>query len=183
MATRSFRAYATKEDLYSVFTQLQENLKVYYTPAYSDTGAIQIDDITKIETFGTNRLGNHIGNNQFLVFHEHQKCVWRQYLYESEQGLKTRYSSRCDENQKYIDIDLGGIYQSTALFPTTISTIHYDIEASKELYNSIRKIFRKLSVKSLNGYLICPHAYEKRADYRFCTMGIKSPVEYDLNVE
>ncbi|WP_148444376.1 hypothetical protein [Paenibacillus antibioticophila] len=183
MATRRFRAYATKEDLYAVFTQLQENLKVYYTPTYSDIGAIQIDDITKIETFGTNRYGSHIGYNQFLVFHEHQKCVWRQYQCKSEHGVRTRYSSHCDENQEYIDIDLGGVHQSAALFPTTISTIHYDVEASKELYNSIRKIFRKLSVKSLNGYFICPNAYEKRADFRFCIIDIKSPVEYDFNVE
>ena len=183
MVKRSFRAFATKEDLYSVFVQFQKIAKVYYVPIYSDIGSIQINDITKIETLGINRFGSHIGNNQFLVFHEHQKCVWRQYQYKSEKGLKTRYSSHCDENQEYIDIDLGGLYQSATLFPTTISTIHYDVEASKKLYNSIRKIFRKLSVKLLNGYFICPNAYEQRADFRFCTIDIQSPVEYDLNVE
>ncbi len=183
MVKRSFRAFATKEDLYSVFAQFQKTIKVYYTPAYSDIGAIQFDDITQIETFGINRFGSHIGNNQFLVFHEHQKCVWRQYRYKSEEGLKNRYSSHCDENQEYIDIDLGGVYQSTTLFPTTISTIHYDVEASKELYNSIRKIFRKLSVKTMNGYFICSNAYEIRGDFRFCTLDIQSPIEYDLNVE
>ena len=37
-------------------------------------------------------------------------------------------------------------------------------------------------IKTVNGAYICPKAYEHRARYRFCTINIKSPPEYDLDV-
>ncbi|WP_353097425.1 hypothetical protein [Tissierella praeacuta] len=183
MIQRSFRVFATKEDLYFAFSQFQNTISVYYAPTYSDVGTIQIDDITKVKSFGVNHNGSHIGNNQFLVFHEGKKCIWEQYQCKIDVGVITRHSSFYDEDEECIVIDLGGIYEDINLFPTTISTMHYDIESSKELYNAIRKVFRKLSVRTINGYFICSDAYEKRSEYRFCTIDIRSPKEYDLIVE
>jgi hypothetical protein len=180
---RSFRAFATKEDLHSLFTEFQNVLSIYYCPTYSDTGIINIDDITEIETLGVNRYGNHMGNNQFFVFGSDRKCTWRHYQCQGEKGTITRCSSICDENIDSIAIDLGGIYEDSNLFPTTISTMHYDNECAKELYDCLMKIFRKCSVKRVRGYFICPNAYEKKAKYRFCTIDTKSSREYDLIIE
>ena len=54
---------------------------------------------------------------------------------------------------------------------------------SKKLYDGLKRIVRRQSVKTVNGYFICKRAYENRGNYRFCTIDIKSPEEYDLKVE
>ena len=56
-------------------------------------------------------------------------------------------------------------------------------ETAKKLYDGLKRIVRRQSVKTVNGYFICKKAYENRESYRFCTIDIKSPEEYDLKVE
>ena len=182
MAKRGFRTFATKEDLQSIFIQFESAINVYYVPTYSDTGVVEIDSIMKIESLGVNRWGSHIGD-QFLVFPKDKKCIWREYQYKNGADLATRYTTLCDENVERIDLHLGGIYDSNNLFPTTISTMHYENESSKILFDKIKKVIRSYSVQTIRGYFICPSAYEKRAEYRFCTIEIKTPKEYDLTVQ
>ena len=182
MTRRSFRAFATKNDLLSIFIQFESVMDVYYVPPYSDTGMVEIDHIAKIELLGINKSSSHLGE-QFLAFERDTKCIWREYQWKSTTGLKTRYSTLCDENEGRVDISLGGIDDSDNLFPTTISTMHYDNESSKKMYGEIKKIIRKCSAITVNGYFVCLNAYEKRKDFRFCTIDVKSPKEYDLVVQ
>ena len=182
MIKRSFRAFSTKDDLQNVFPQLENAWDVYYVPTYSDTGIVEIDSIDKTESFGINESGSHLGK-QFLAFHGGRECIWREYQWKSDTGLKTRFTTLCDENEECINISLGGIYERNNLFPTTISTIHYENEFSKKLYDELKKLFRRLAVKTIDSYLICPDAYNKREEYRFCKIDFKSPKEYDLTFQ
>lgn len=184
MKVRRFRAYGEKDDLLAVFEELQNKLEIYYVPTYSDIGEISYSSITDIENIGVNFHGSHIGNMQMLVFLKRTQCLWRAYQCKSEHGQEvTRYSTLCEGNSSCICVDLNGVYQGNAIFPTEIGTMHYDHESAKRLYDGLRKIFRKQATKIVNDAYICPKAYAHRENYRFCTIDIKSPPEYDLKIE
>ena len=182
---RSFRAFMEKEDLENTFMQFQNNLQVFYAPTYSDNGPVTIADITQIADFGINFRGSHIGNNQFRVFFQNRQCVWRQYQCPSSDNKKmiTRNTTFCDENTELIDLDLGGIYKEDNIFPTEIGTIYYENENVKKLFSELKKCFRKNSKKIVNGYYIGNKAFANRKKYRFCTIDIKSPQEFDLQID
>lgn len=184
MKKRSFRVYAEKEDLENVFKEFQNTLAVYYVPAYSDTGEVSFDDIMNIADLGVNFNGSHIGNVHILAFLKTTECLWRSYQYRENNGKeKRRYSTLAAGNSSCISIALNGIYKEDAIFPTEISTMHYDEEDAKKLYNELKKIFRRHAVKIIQGYYICPNAYKYKSQYRFCKIDIKSPREYDLEVD
>lgn len=184
MKRRYFRAYAEREDLQAVFTEFQRRVGIYYVPTYSDTGKISYSSIAEIEDLGVNFFGSHIGNKQMLILPENTECLWRAYQYAENDGQRrTRYSSLDAGNTRCICADFNGIYQGSAIFPTEIHTIHYDDAAAKMLYDELKRAFRKRSVKTVNGFYICLKAYEHRASYRFCTIDVKSPPEYDLKME
>jgi len=182
LTKRSFRAFAEREDLQSIFVQFENAVNVYYVPTYSDTGKAEIDNIEKSESFGINESGSQLGE-QFLAFLKGQKCIWREYQCKDGTGLKTRYTALSDGNEECINISLGGIYKGNNLLPTTISSMHYENETSKKLFDELKKTIRKMSVKTIDGYYICPCAYIKRDNYRFCKIDFKSPKEYDLKFQ
>lgn len=182
MKKRSFRVFAEKEDLRNALKTFQTRFDVYYVPTYSDQGPVSIDDITADDSLGINFHGSHIGNRQVLAMLRTTECRWRSFEWHSGNEGGIRYSSLCDENRENILIDLNGVYQGHAIFPTTVSTMYYDNETVKSLYDGLRQIFRKLSVKSAGTY-ICPCAYEHRDSLRFCMIDIQSPPEYDLKVD
>lgn len=180
---KSFRAFGEKEDLLAIFSEFQRRFEIYYAPAYSDAGPTVYDSITEFKNLGVNRHGSHIGAMQTLIFPKKTECLWRTYLYRDSGGREqTRYSSLDAGNTAWICVDFNGVYQERAIFPTEISTIHYDDASAKALYNGLRQTFRRQSAQVVNGIYICPRAYEHRAGYRFCTIDIKSPPEYDLTV-
>ncbi len=181
---RSFRVFAEKDDLVNVFNLYQSLLSIYYAPAYSDIGHITIDDITTLKDIGINHNGSHIGNNSFSIFKNDHICAWKDYqCYSDKNNVIIRSTTLCNENKKRVTIELGGIYNKTTIFPTTISTISYEDTNVKKLFNELKKAFRKNSIKIQNGYIICSSAFKNRYKYRFCTIDIKSPSEYDLNIE
>lgn len=182
MKIRSFRVFALKEDLQAIFKNFQRGLDVYYVPTYSDVGKISFDDVTTIENLGINFYGSHSGNMQMLILLRPTECLWRSYQCKGENEQYTRYSTLSAGNVEYISVDLNGLYQENALFPTEVSTMYYDNEIGKRLFDEMRKIVRKQAVKTVHGYYICPKAYEQKEKYRFCTISVKSPPEYDLQV-
>ena len=123
------------------------------------------------------------GNRQILAFSGTTACSWKEYRWRDHEKEGIRYTSLCDENIERIDIDLNGVYREEAIFPTEIATMHYDNETAKELFDGLKKIVRRQSVKTVNGSFICKEAYKDKKTYRFCTIDIKSPEEYDLKVE
>lgn len=66
MTARSFRVFATKEDLISIFNDFQQNNEIQYFKCGRMDNLVEISDITKETHFGINTRGNHI-NNQWLV--------------------------------------------------------------------------------------------------------------------
>lgn len=178
---RSFRIFATKEDLENIFMSLQQNWQIYYVPTYSDHPSIQIKDLLSISKFGINTTGRRIGNNQFLIFFQGCTCHWREF--EIKDTTRKKYTSLNDENIENIFVDLGGLYNNSILFPTEVSTMHYENEFSNHLFKVLKRIVRKHTSLTRNGYIICKNAYQQRNQYRFCTIDAKSPKEYDFVIE
>ena len=69
MATKSFRIFATKEDLFSIFFDFQQNVKIHYFKCGRMYDLVEISDITKDTLFGINQKGNLL-NSQWLVCYE-----------------------------------------------------------------------------------------------------------------
>ena len=97
-----------------------------------------------------------------------------------------------DENIFFIDqmlnsvsviVALGGIYHGEAIFPTEISTIWYENSESKMLYSELKKICRRHSQCPVEGYMIGKNAFCGKRQYRFCTINIDSPEDYELRIE
>ncbi len=168
MSSRSFRVFGTKQDLENIFNEFQEkNLVKYYKCGKNDNN--EILDIAKIDNFGISLNGSHIGN-QYLVIRRN-KTVKPDNYNHIYQAL----------NEASIVIDLGGLYDKNTIIPTTISTIWYDNENSKELYNHLKNIIKKYST-TINGYMILKNAYTEKEQLRFVTIDVQSPREYDLKV-
>ena len=180
---RRFRFYAKREDLQAILEEFQSKFDVYYVPTYSDEGPVFFKDAVGLPDLGTNFFGSHKGNKQILAFSGTIACSWKEYRWSDHEKGGIRYTSLCDENIERIDIDLNGVYQEKAIFPTEIATLHYDNAAVKKLFDGLKIIVRRQSVKTVNGCFICKGAYEDKEIYRFCTIDIKSPEEYDLKVE
>lgn len=184
MKTRRFRAYAEQEDLQIIFQDFQEESDIYYVPAYSDAGSVSYNSIMDIDNLGVNLHGSHQGNMQILIFPKNIECLWRMYQCQGCSGqVITRYSALDAGNSTFIFADYNGVYRENTIFPTEFSTMNYENATVKRLYDELKKAFRKQAVKTVNGYYICPKAYEHKEQYRFCTINIQSPPEYDLIVK
>ena len=175
MTARSFRVFATKEDLISIFNDFQQNNEIQYFKCGRMDNLVEISDITKEPHFGINTRGNHI-NNQWLVCLSGTTPIKRKNKF----CLDNIFFIDQELNKASIVIVIGGHYENQALFPTEISTIWYENEISKDLYTMMKKSCKKYSHKH-NGCLIGNDAYSKRESYRFCTISIDSPPSYDLS--
>ena len=182
--TKRFAFYAERQDLIDIFSEFQQAAEIYYVPTYSDSGVVTISDVTSLPDLGINHQGSHVGNKQLRVFPKTTECVWRKYqCLISEAHTITRYTSLTKENIHALDINLGGVYRENSIFPTEISTMRYENAEVHRMYDLLKKIAKKHSAMTANGNFICFKAYENRQLYRFCTIDIKSPPEYDLIIE
>lgn len=129
MVSRSFRIFATKEDLSAIFSEFQRNMKVHYFKCGRSNELTETWDITKEKLLGVNVHGKHLGD-QWLVCPEH---VIPQ---------KRKNDMIQDESIFFIDqmlnsvsaiVALGGIYHEEAIFPTEISTINIDCPPEYDL--------------------------------------------------
>lgn len=175
MTTRSFRIFATKEDLISIFNDFQQNTEIQYFKCGRNDNLIKTSNITKETHFGLNIKGNHI-NNQWLVCLSNTTPLKRKNKFY----LDNIFFIDQELNKASIVIDIGGLYENQALFSTEISTICYENETSKHLYTMLKKSCKKFTHCTQNGYLIGEGAYSKREYYRFCIISIDSPPTYDL---
>ena len=169
MSSRSFRVFGTKKDLENIFREFQKNNMIkYYRCGKSDSN--KITDITKIDNFGISLSGRHIGK-QYLVIKDDETVQLDKYKHINQKL-----------NETSIVIDLGGLYDENTILPTTVSTIWYDDESSKRVYNNLKSIMKRYAVSIVNGYMILKNAYDKKEQLRFATISVQSPGEYDLKV-
>lgn len=68
MATKSFRIFATKEDLFSIFFDFQQNVKIHYFKCGRMYDLVEISDITKDTLFGINQKGNLLNSQWAEIF-------------------------------------------------------------------------------------------------------------------
>lgn len=96
MATKSFRIFATKEDLFSIFFDFQQNVKIHYFKCGRMYDLVEISDITKDTLFGINQKGNLL-NSQYLNEEERSRVI--QSLIELKNNLATqgRYTDAVDD--------------------------------------------------------------------------------------
>ena len=166
MISRSFRVFGTKKDLDNIFNEFHKNNIVnYYRCGKSDSNTIT--DITKTDHFGFSLSGSHIGN-QYLVIKGDETVRFDNYKHIN--------------HETSIVIDLGGLYAENIILPTTVSTIWYENESSKKIYNNLKSIIKKYSVSIVNGYMILKNAYDRKEQLRFVTISVQSPKEYDLKL-
>lgn len=169
MISRSFRVFGTKKDLENIFNEFQKNNIVnYYRCGKSDSN--KITDITKTDNFGFSLSGSHIGN-QYLVIKSDKIVRLDNYKHINQKS-----------NETSIVIDLGGLYAENIILPTTVSTIWYENESSKKIYNNLKSIIKRYSVSIVNGYMILKNAYDKKEQLRFVTISVQSAKEYDLKL-
>lgn len=68
MLSRSFRIFATKEDLIRIFLDFQHNIKIHYFKCGRIYDLIETADITNGAFLGISTKGNHT-NDRWLVCH------------------------------------------------------------------------------------------------------------------
>ena len=162
MISRSFRVFGTKKDLENIFNEFQKNNIVnYYRCGKSDSN--KITDITKTDNFGFSLNGSHIGN-QYLVIKSDKIVRLDNYKHINQKS-----------NETSIVIDLGGLYAENTILPTTVSTIWYDNESSKKIYNNLKSIIKKYSVSMVNGYMILKNVYDKKRAIKICDYKCSKP--------
>ena len=174
MAARSFRLFAAPEDLKRIFSTFQAERDVRYYLCGRGTVLRGVEDVTEEAGFGVNRRGSHI-NCQWLVCPAERPPRKRWVS-----GVADVFFLDQGENPASIVVDIGGVYQDTALFPTEVSTIWWEDPASKELYQALRRVCRRECPNSGNGYLIGREAWRQRERWRFFPINFSSPAEYDL---
>ena len=179
MATRSFRIFATREDLSAIFADFQKNSKVHYFKCGRMNELRETDDITNMPLLGIDKNGSHV-NAQWLICCENVIPLKRKNNMVAEKDI---FFIDQELNSSSIIVNLGGVYENRALFQTEISTIWFENEESKELYTMLKKSCKKFTKCTQNGYMIGENAYLNKMRYRFCTIGIDSPDMYDLKVE
>ena len=150
MASRSFRIFATKEDLSVIFSEFQKSIKVHYFKCGRSNELTETRDITKEKLLGVNVHGKHLGD-QWLVCPEHvipQKrkndMIQNGSIFFIDQML----------NSVSVIVALGGIYHEEAVFPTEISTIWYENPESKRFFLELKKICKRHSRCTIEGYMV-----------------------------
>ena len=150
VASRSFRIFATKEDLSVIFSEFQKSIKVHYFKCGRSNELTETRDITKEKLLGVNVHGKHLGD-QWLVCPEHvipQKrkndMIQNGSIFFIDQML----------NSVSVIVALGGIYHEEAVFPTEISTIWYENPESKRFFLELKKICKRHSRCTIEGYMV-----------------------------
>ena len=164
MLSRSFRIFA---------------IKIHYFKCGRIYDLIETANITNGAFLGISTKGNHT-NNRWLVCHKDVIPLKRKNNMCQDNSI---FFLDQELNESSVVINIGGIYEDKALFPTEISTIWYENIESKELYTMLKKSCEKYVACTKNGYLIGKDAYLYKNQYRFCTIGIDSPQIYDLKFE
>ena len=174
--------FATKIDLELIIklNETQRDLKYVKSGLFNTPDPVVYDSFIKYEDLGKNFRGQSTnGDIMFLVFDRATKIVVRP-VPQVSQGIKYAIDQKLNQNS--VNLTPSGFYDQNTLIIGKISTLLNDSN-SLEIYNLFRKNIIKNS--SQVGYVrVCTEAMKfMKGGGRMVTMGIDSPLEYDLRVE
>ena len=117
--------------------------------------------------------------------------AWRITILKHHMESNYEYVSaeQAEKDDKYKSYFKGIVYNPGGIFDNS-NLIHGQFYVADKndteqiwLFKQIRKQLNKITEKKINGWYIGKTAYKNRGKYRFITIGIQSPVLYDLAVE
>lgn len=154
--TRSFRVYALPADLCLVFEQVQKELEVFYCECYGEAPD-ELEDLAVCFKEDGRKM-----DEMFFIFLKGTACSWEKYPAGYVCSVRTKAEGVC--------LDFSGLraMQTGHLGWIEVSTVFYENENSGKIFTALRKVFRRYSVETVRGCMICPSAYENRETYAFC---------------
>jgi hypothetical protein len=171
--------FATKSDLVNNIKALEEQRALKYAKCglYDTRNYTEYRSIDEFDQLGINISGES-SDKRCLVVDAQTKINVRE-IKLSAGGCS--YSIDQQENPTSIMFWPGGLHESGCLIRGEINTLWDQNEQAWELY----KFFAKGCVKkfkAIRGWYFGPEALTLAGKYRFITMTIKQPREYDFEV-
>lgn len=170
--------FATKSDLIVGLNSFEESRLVKYVK----TGLFDSRDVPifmssdDLGTLGVNLSGNH-QSESYLVLDRITNLEIRE-VSQSKGGIK--YAIDQMANSASVAFWPGGIYKQDYLICGHLATISNE-QASLELFKDFSKTLIK-GFKKSGRYYIGPEALKLDEKFRFITMNINQPTEYDFKL-
>ena len=173
--------FATKEDLHKIIQKVEQTIPLKYVMnhLYESEKFRIYHSFEEYEDFGINRSGDQ--SDLFFIFERNCRIVLKQ-VPQFEGGIK--YSLGQDSNKDSITFWPGGLYQDQFLIMSHIGTISNSPQSLK-IFDIFKKAIKKQCYKHQKGSSVWySEAVEAVSNkYRFITININSPKEYDFVIE
>lgn len=169
--------FATKQDMIDVFLQLNTELNFVKIGNHPKESMLIYSSIEKIPDLGCYKYKSHCMDN-YLVANTNTKINVEEIQLRGGESVKSVYQSF---NMDSIVFSPGGIYhKENCLIHSQIATMS-NSNCSRDLFNALRKSIRK-QFQCYSGWWIGKEAMGLYGNYRFITIGVGSPTEYDFRI-
>lgn len=175
--SRRILFFATRQDMIDVFLQLNTELNFVKTGNHPEGSILIYSSVEKIPNLGDYKYSSHCMEN-YLVVNTNKKINVDDIQLRNGTTVKSVYQSF---NMDSIVFSPGGIYYKyNCLIHGQIATIS-NSNFSKNLFNALRKSIRK-QFQCYSDWWIGKEAMKLYGKYRFITIGVGSPTEYDFRI-
>lgn len=171
--------FGTKNDLLPGIKNLESNVDLKYVLCglFNSSKQKIYVSILDYKNLFKHINGDHVFNDRFLVVNKDENISIRKV----PQVIGVKYAIDQLDNPNSVIFEVGGIYKEKNLIHGRISTVSNTFEAKalfKELSTHITKGFKKIGT-----YYVGEDAYSfGKNGGRLITIGIKTPIEYDLRI-
>jgi len=171
--------FTTKTDIIRIIQKVEQKQKLKYIEMGSyDSKDIKIlHSMEEYVHIGINLLGDH--QSQSFIVLERNDILHIREVEQIKGGMK--YCVDQMENMDSIILWTGGTYEEKYLICGHIGTIH-KTPKSKELLHIFQKVIKKECSKKVGRYYIGNEAMKQSDKFRFITMNVNQPEEYDINI-
>lgn len=171
--------FASKTDLELGLSEVESGRQVKYarTGLFDDREVQVYMSFSEIVDLGVNRSGNH-QSESYLVLDQAVELQIRE-VPQSKGGVK--YAIDQMNNTSSIVFWPGGVYKENFIICGHIATISNE-SLSLALYKEFSKKLLK-GFKKVGRYYLSPEAFKMKDSFRYITMNINQPTEYDLKLD